>query len=1076
MAYSYVRYSGNGSTTNYTFSFPTISTDHIKVRVNGTLVTTWSFLSSSTIQFAAAPANAAVIEIRRETPKESAIVNFTDGSVLLERDLDLLATWQLYVAQETEDDLEDTIRVDSQGRFDALNKRIINVADPVNAQDAVTKNWAETAMSSQLAQATAQATASAGSATASAGSASAAATSASNASTSESNAATSATGASTSATAASGSATAAANSATAAGTSATNANTSALAAASSATAAAGSATTATTQATNAAASAVNAANSAAAAATALDNFDDRYLGQKASDPSVDNDGNALITGALYYNTADSAMRVYTGTGWINASSAQVATMKTYVFVATAAQTTFSGNDTNGSSLTYVAPYLIVSLNGLELRPVVDYTATSGLSVVLTSAATAGDELQIQAFSGFNVANIQSANVSFQQGGTGSSVRSVDAKLKEVVSVKDFGAVGDGVTDDTAAIQAAINAAANVFVPAGIYKCNGVTLPSNRTIWGEGAASVIFQPTTANLQGVLYANSNSPSSYVENITIRNLKVLGNVVADGFFEFRHLIAMNGVKNCLIERCFVEGFLGDGIYIGSGNVGGQERHNINVTIRDCFIDGLNKDNRNGISVIDGNGVTIENNYITRTSRSNMPGAIDVEPDASTFHIVKDITIRNNKIFDCGGNIAAIGVLLPGVTYSVPPNGFNIFDNDIENCGAYGIFFTYNVSGGVSESTSEFALRICSNTIKNAGRSIGIFNANDTVIDSNTFIGGANSYIGFNTVDQNVIDCKLVNNMFVDVSGYALTLFKCSRVTLDGNTFKDCGDGTGATGAIQFNTGTSSYVNLLNNIIVSPLGKTIIAIQKEAGHTFTVNTNRCFANTLNGLSNNFSYSYGENEGNNFGTNYTATGSAATYRITDGSYNHDLYNAGNTLWIHASKNTTGTGADLRLALEGSEKFRVHAQYVIPGADNSMSNGSASRRWSVIYSATGAINTSDSRSKCDVVNLEDNEKRVATKLKSLIKKFRFKDAFDKKGYSSRIHVGVIAQEVIEAFESEGLDAMRYAIVCYDEWDDQYDEVIDSEGKPTGEYVITMPAGNRYGIRYEELLAFIIAAI
>ena len=362
MAYSYVRYTGNGSTTNYTFSFPTISTDHIKVRVNGTLVTNWSFLSASTIQFAAAPANAAIIEIRRETPKDSSIVNFTDGSVLLERDLDLLATYDLYLAQETEDDLEDTIRVDSLGRLDAQNRRIINVADPVAAQDAVTKNWLETTYTSEL-------------------------------------------------------------------------DAISLAAASSATAAAGSATTATTQATNASASAVSAANSAAAAATALDNFDDRYLGQKVSDPAVDNDGNALITGALYYNTTDSAMRVYTGTDWINASSAQVATMNTYVYVATAAQTTFTGNDANGSSLTYVAPYLIVSLNGLELRPVVDYTATSGLSVVLTTAATAGDELQVQAFSAFNVANIQSANVSFQQGGTGSTVRSVDSKLKRLSALK-----------------------------------------------------------------------------------------------------------------------------------------------------------------------------------------------------------------------------------------------------------------------------------------------------------------------------------------------------------------------------------------------------------------------------------------------------------------------------------------------------------------------------------------------------------------------------------------------------------------------------------------------------------------
>lgn len=542
MAYSYVRYSGNGSTTNYTFSFPTISTDHIKVRVNGTLVTNWSFLSASTIQFATAPANAAVIEIRRETPKESSIVNFTDGSVLLERDLDLLATWELYVAQETEDDLEDTIRADSQGRFDALNKRIINVADPINAQDAVTKTWAETGMSSQLAQATSQATAAAGSATAAAGSASAAATSAGNASTSASNAAGSATDAANSATAASGSATAAANSATAASTSATNANSSAVAAAASATSASGSATTATTQATNAAASAVSAANSAAAAATALDNFDDRYLGQKDSDPSVDNDGNALITGALYYNTTDSAMRVYTGTGWINASSAQVATMKTFVYVATAAQTTFTGNDANGSSLTYVAPYLVVSLNGLELRPIVDYTATNGTSVVLTSAAAAGDELQVLAFSSFNVVNIQAANVTHSQGGSGAVPRSVDTKLKELVSITDFGASPTAsAAVNTAAITAALAASKSVMVPEGTFNFTGFTIPSGRTLFGASRDGSILQSTDATAIAIV----NVTGVVVENLTIISTgTVYGNTVYVG----------NGASQVTVQNCVI------------------------------------------------------------------------------------------------------------------------------------------------------------------------------------------------------------------------------------------------------------------------------------------------------------------------------------------------------------------------------------------------------------------------------------------------------------------------------------------------------------------------------------------
>jgi hypothetical protein len=602
VAYSYVRYTGNGSTTNYTFSFPYLSQDHIKVRVAGSLVTNWSFLNASTIQFAVAPANGAVIEIRRVTPKDQAVVNFTDGSVLLERDLDLLTTYDLYLAQETQDAVDASISQTSLGVWDAQNKRITNMADPVSAQDAVTKTWAETGMSSQLAQATAQATAAAGSATAAAGSASAAATSASNASTSASNSASSATAASGSATAASGSATAAANSATAAATSATNANTSAVAAASSATAAAGSATTATTQANNAAASAVSAANSAAAAATALDNFDDRYLGQKANDPSVDNDGNPLVTGALYYNTTDGAMRVYTGSGWINASSAQVATMKTYVYVATAGQTLFSGNDANGSSLTFVAPYIIVSLNGLELRPTVDYTMSGGSSVTLTSGASAGDEVQIQAFAAFNVANIQAANVSYSQGGSGAATKSVDAKLKEFVSVKDFGAVGDGVTDDSVAIQAAIDYAASistskvnyceVTLPSGAYKASNLELKLGVILRGSGPTnSQVVVTDTVNpcikmndysqIDGITFNYPNqtttgTPTVYPATIvngstTPGSYGAITNCRAIGAYDF---ITLTGCTKFLIRDC-------DGFPLRRG-----------ITV-DTFLDALTIDN---------------------------------------------------------------------------------------------------------------------------------------------------------------------------------------------------------------------------------------------------------------------------------------------------------------------------------------------------------------------------------------------------------------------------------------------------------------------------------------------------
>ena len=156
-------------------------------------------------------------------------------------------------------------------------------------------------------------------------SATTATTQASNASTSATNAAASETAAAASETAAAASETAAAGSASTASTQATNAATSATSAASSASTATTKASEASTSATNAASSASSAASSASAASAskdaalaALDSFDDRYLGQKTSDPTVDNDGDALIAGALYFNTTDDVMKVYEGSTWVAA--------------------------------------------------------------------------------------------------------------------------------------------------------------------------------------------------------------------------------------------------------------------------------------------------------------------------------------------------------------------------------------------------------------------------------------------------------------------------------------------------------------------------------------------------------------------------------------------------------------------------------------------------------------------------------------------------------------------------------------------------------------------------------------
>jgi hypothetical protein len=241
------------------------------------------------------------------------------------------------------------------------------------------------------------------SATNAASSASSASTSASNASTSATSASTSASNASTSATNAASSASSASTSASTATTQATNASNSASAAATSATNASNSASTASTQATNAASSATAAASSAAAAASALDSFDDRYLGSKSSDPTVDNDGNALLTGALYYNTTTQTMKVYDGANWITATAAGTTALLTYKYVATAGQTTFSGAASVGGTLSYTSNNIIVFVNGVSLDST-DYTATNGTSVVLASGAALNDEVVIVAFKSFTVAD------------------------------------------------------------------------------------------------------------------------------------------------------------------------------------------------------------------------------------------------------------------------------------------------------------------------------------------------------------------------------------------------------------------------------------------------------------------------------------------------------------------------------------------------------------------------------------------------------------------------------------------------------------------------------------------------
>jgi hypothetical protein len=250
--------------------------------------------------------------------------------------------------------------------------------------------------STSASNASTSATNASNSATTASGHASTASTQATNAATSASAASTSATNAASSATAAASSASSASSSASTATTQASNASTSATNAANSATAAASSATTASTQASNASTSATNAANSATsaassatAAAASYDSFDDRYLGAKTSNPTLDNDGNALLTGALYFNSAANEMRVYTGSAWQALPTLPDLTVEKS-FKATAGQTsyTFTGG--------YRVGFTYVWVNGALLYSD-EITATDGSTITFGTALTLNDEVRILTF-------------------------------------------------------------------------------------------------------------------------------------------------------------------------------------------------------------------------------------------------------------------------------------------------------------------------------------------------------------------------------------------------------------------------------------------------------------------------------------------------------------------------------------------------------------------------------------------------------------------------------------------------------------------------------------------------------
>ena len=259
---------------------------------------------------------------------------------------------------------------------------------------------------------------------------------------------------------------------------------------------------------------------------------------------------------------------------------------------------------------------------------------------------------------------------------------------------------DGVTDDASRINEMIDVCGKVFFPKGNYRLvsafhldgkvpkklhtsvNGhiVICKSNVTLKGEKGTTFITSKPLVTLS--VFSQPYDIEHNIKNIRIENITF--EVQNDGvtFYEFMHTIKLIGVNGITINNCTFHDFWGDGIclsHYGDNPQTGERTRNQNVRIlNNTIIGGNHHSNRNGISVINGKNVLIKGNIIRNTSRKDMPGGIDVEPNNSAYTI-DNIQIVNNIFEGIRGGGGAIGIV---AFDGGPAHRITIKGNTIRNC----------------------------------------------------------------------------------------------------------------------------------------------------------------------------------------------------------------------------------------------------------------------------------------------------------------------------------------------------------------------------------------------------------
>jgi hypothetical protein len=377
----------------------------------------------------------------------------------------------------------------------------------------------------------------------------------------------------------------------------------------------------------------------------------------------------------------------------------------------------------------------------------------------------------------------------------------------------------------------------------------------------------------------------------------------------------------------------------------------------------------------------------------------------------------------------------------------------------------------GSQSSNTAVGNGALGSNTSGNTNSAFGFYS-----LISNT-TGSSNSSYGYTAMQNNTTGA---NNVAYGHSA----LF--SNTTASNNTavgFQALYNNTTASEnvAVGYQAGYSNTTSAVNTFVGNKAGYNSNYTSGAAGNTligasagYGITTG--YGNTIvssNGPNNSNPGGFYITTGNNNSIFGAYNGNQGGLDIRTSSNYVVLSDGSGNIVFRASQAGTTSIAPQITASNNAYGFDTSEFY--PNPDNTMKLGISNFRWTTVYATTGTINTSDATQKQQIRDLNETEKAVATRIKGLIKAFKWNDAVEAKGDGARIHIGVIAQEVQSAFKAEGLDPAKYAMFCSDTW---Y-EVDGKSAEPANPYTKDTPNAveiTRLGVRYEQLLAFVISAL